>query len=95
MIGLMEKYRPVSKPDISVELYRERVEYVSWAHPLRAWQTTHLPDGGWNRWTNRPNHIHWQAGDHNSILKQPAVSDLARAMRHAMDQHFNISKSSQ
>ena len=95
MISLMEKYRPLSKADISIELFRERDEYISGAHPLRAWQTNYLPDSGWNRWTHRPNHIHWQAGDHNTILKQPAVSDLARALRHAIDLNFNISESLQ
>ena len=88
MIGLMEKYRPVSIPDHSVEVFRERDEYSSRPHPLRPWLTPHLPDGGWNRWTRQPNHIHWLAGDHDTILKQPAVAELAQAIRQTMDQRL-------
>ncbi len=87
MIGLMEKYRPLSIPDLAVEVFRERDEYSSRPHPLRAWLTPHLSDGGWNRWTRRPNHIHWLAGDHDSILRQPVVADLAQTLRRALDHH--------
>jgi thioesterase domain-containing protein len=44
-------------------------------------------DAGWHYWTRQPVRIHWLAGDHSSILKPPVVSDLAQAIRQAMDQH--------
>jgi thioesterase domain-containing protein len=88
MIGLVEKYRPLPKPDLTVNVFRELNGYVSPVHPLHARQTNHLPDSGWNRWTRKPNRIHWVAGDHITILKPPAVASLAQAIRSAMDQHF-------
>jgi thioesterase domain-containing protein/acyl carrier protein len=88
LIGLTENYRPQTKPDISVDVFRERDEYTVRPHPLRAWQTNHLRDGGWNRWTRRPNHIHWLNGDHGTVLRPPQVSDLARAIREAHDRHL-------
>ncbi len=90
MIGLMEKYRPLPISDISVEIFRERDELNSPPHPLHAWQTHHQPDGGWNRWTRRPNHIHWLEGDHETIMKPPAVSGLAQSIRQSMDQHYKM-----
>jgi amino acid adenylation domain-containing protein len=88
MICLMEKYHPFPIPDFSIEVFRERDEFRSFPHPLRAWQLNHLPDGGWNRWTRRPNHIHWLEGNHVTIIKPPAVYALAQSIRQAMDQHY-------
>ena len=74
MMELLENYRPLPKSDLSVWVFRERDEdYYSRPHPLHNWLTPQLPDAGWNYWTRRPNHIYWLAGDHNTILKQPAV----------------------
>jgi amino acid adenylation domain-containing protein len=87
LIGLIEKYRPLPPAAVTVEVFRERHEYVAPVHPLRAWQTHHLPDNGWNRWTRQPNRIYWVAADHLTILKPPAVAGLAQALRAAMDQH--------
>ena len=90
MIALMEKYQPRSIPDFSLELFRESDKVSSQQHPLHAWMTLHLPDTGWNRWTRRPNHVHWVKGDHESILKPPQVSALAKAIRESMDRHFKL-----
>jgi thioesterase domain-containing protein len=85
MIGLMERYRPLTKPDISVEVFRERDEIRYSPHPLRFWKTDNLPDDGWNRWTRQPNRVHWLDGDHSTVLKPPLVSNLARAIRDGQD----------
>jgi thioesterase domain-containing protein len=88
LIGLTEKYQPLPSPDISIVVFRERDEYKAKPHPLRAWYTNHLPDGGWSRWTRRPNHIQWLAGDHGTVLKPPLVDGLAQAIRAAHDRHL-------
>jgi len=88
LVVLMEKYRPWPKSNLQVDLFRERNSYDPRPHPLHAWQTTHLPDSGWNRWTRQPARIHWVDGDHSTILKPPAVSGLAQSIRQAMDQHI-------
>jgi len=81
MIGLMEKYRPLTKPEISVDVFRERNEANCSPHPLRFWKTDFLPDGGWNHWTRQPSRVHWLDGDHVTILRPPLVSRLAQAIR--------------
>jgi thioesterase domain-containing protein/acyl carrier protein len=92
MINLMEKYRPFPISDISVELFRERDGFRPKPHPLQVWQIHHRPDGGWNLWTKRRNRIHWFAADHETIIKQPAVSEVAQTLRQAMDQNLHILK---
>ena len=86
LIGLMEKYEPRTKPDIAVQLFREQKAFVSRPHPLHVWPTNYRLDGGWNHWTGRPNAVHWVAGDHVSIMKQPAVGAIARTLRRSMDE---------
>ncbi len=87
LVALMEKYRPLPESEVTVDLFRERETYQNELHPLQAWRTSNLPDGGWNRWTRKATRIHWLSGEHSTILKAPAVSGLAQAIRQAMDQH--------
>jgi thioesterase domain-containing protein len=75
-----------------VNLFRERGSYHAQPHPLRAWQTSHLPDGGWNNWTQQPVQVQWLDGDHWTILKPPAVFALAQSLRQTMDRHFSADK---
>lgn len=89
LVALMEEYQPLPKGGLEVDLFRERNSYNSRPHPLFAWQTSNLPDGGWNRWTRKPARIHWLEGDHSTILKPPAVSGLAQSIRQAMDRHMH------
>lgn len=93
LMGLIKHYRPAAKYALAVDVFRERDEKELRAHPLKAWQSAHLPDGGWNRWTARPNHIHWVPGDHWTIITLPAVTSLAQAIRKAMDRHPETGKS--
>ena len=88
MIGLVGKYCPPPKSNVAVDLFRERDSYQPQPHPLHAWQTSNLPDSGWERWTLRQPRVHWVEGDHDDIIKPPAVSGLAQSIRHAMDQHL-------
>jgi amino acid adenylation domain-containing protein len=88
LIGLMEKYHPLPKYKMAVDLFREYDAYQPPGHPLHIWRTSHLPDSGWNRWTCRPNRIHWVEGDHATIVKPPMVSGLAQSIRQAMDKHI-------
>jgi thioesterase domain-containing protein len=82
--GLAEKYQPLQLAAISVDVFRERDEYIFWSLPFRYGQSGYLPDGGWNRWTLKPNRIHWLEGDHGTILRPPLVSTLARAIRESI-----------
>jgi len=84
-VSLMTSYQPQPAADLAVNLFRERDSYDPRPHPLRPWQVSYQPDGGWNRWTRQPARIHWLEGDHWSILKPPAVAALAKAIRQAMD----------
>jgi amino acid adenylation domain-containing protein len=92
MVVLMEKYSPPPTAEVVVDLFRERGSYQSRPHPLRAWQTSHRPDGGWNNWTHKPVQVHWLDGDHWTILKPPAVFALAQSLRQAMDRHFSVNQ---
>ncbi len=89
LVGLMTTYRPSAREKINITLFRENDSHQKPAHPLRAWQTDHLPDAGWGRWVSEKPHIHWTNGDHWNLIKSPHVSDLAKAIRMAMDQHLN------
>jgi amino acid adenylation domain-containing protein len=93
LVALMEKYRPLPKSDLEVDLFRERDSYDPHPHPLHAWQTSHLPDGGWHCWTRKRARIHWLEGNHKNIIKPPAVSGLAQSIRQAMDQKMPIARS--
>lgn len=88
LIGLAKNYQPATKFQGSVDVLREHEEFHPHGHPLRAWQTGHLPDGGWNRWTRDPNRIHWVPGNHWNVIKQPAVATLGKSLRVAMDRHL-------
>ncbi len=90
MVGLMEKYHPPAGSNITIDLFREHDSYQTRPHPLAAWRTCHLPDGGWQHWVHNQPRIHWLKGDHWSIIKPPLVSSLAESIRSAMDQHFNL-----
>ncbi len=90
---LAVKYQPAPVHPVQVDFFRERGERDSCysRHPLRPWDTSWLPDGGWSRWSLLPPRIYWLDGEHKSILKSPAVSGLAKELRKAMDQHFEAS----
>jgi hypothetical protein len=91
LINLMEAYHPLPASNLEIDLFRERMSYRTVAHPLQQWQTSHLPDGGWSHWTQKPPRVHWVEGDHETILSPPAVSGLAQAILRAMDQHIRRS----
>ncbi len=88
LFSLMEKYRPKPGSKVTINIFREYDSTRIPAHPLHAWQTSHLPDGGWNRWVQSHPSIHWLEGDHWTIIKPPLVKTLAQAIRSAMDQHL-------
>jgi thioesterase domain-containing protein/acyl carrier protein len=88
LLGLSEKYSPVPAAKVSMEVFRERFEYNPRAHPKRHWDTSHLTDGGWSRWTDGAARVHWIDGDHLSILQPPFVANLAQAIRLAHDQYL-------
>jgi len=88
LIGLMDKYRPPAGSQVAIRLFRESDGFHTLAHPLHAWQTNYLPDAGWNRWIDSPAPIHWIEGDHWTIIKPPAVTGVAQAIRAGMDQHM-------
>ncbi len=89
LLGLMEKYHPQPGSELAIDIFRERDSYPVSAHPLQAWQTNHLPEGGWNYWLRTQPRVHWLEGDHWTILKPPAVCGLALSLRSNMDHHFN------
>jgi amino acid adenylation domain-containing protein len=91
LIGLAEKYHPQPCYDVTIDLFRDDDSYQVKPHPLRAWQTNHLPDGGWNHWVHNPPRIHWLGGDHWTIIKPPLVSSLAQSIRSAIDEHLKQS----
>jgi thioesterase domain-containing protein/acyl carrier protein len=93
MVGLMDKYHPLAGSNVTIDLFLERDSYQAQPHPLAAWRTCHLPDGGWQYWVHNQPRIHWLKGDHWSIIKPPLVSSLAESIRSAMDQHFNLNSS--
>ena len=89
---LADKYQPAPIHPVQVEFFRERGALYSWNyHPLKPGNNSWLPDGGWSRWSLLPPRVYWLDGDHKSILKPPAVSELAKELRKAMDQHFETS----
>ncbi len=95
LLGLVKNYHPATKYKMSVDIFRERDEYRILGHPLQAWQTAHLPDGGWSRWMCNPPRIHWLRGDHENIINPPMVAGLAQSIRAAMDEHFEFNRISE
>ena len=89
MLGLMEKYRPPPKSGVAVDLFRDRHAYQAQPHPLHPWERNKLDDSGWNHWTRGQVRVHWQEGDHDSIVRPPAAAGLAQSILRAMDQHLN------
>lgn len=89
LVGLMEKYQPPAGSEVTIDLFLELDSYQAPAHPLHAWRTSHLADGGWGHWVRPSPHLHWLEGDHSSIVKPALASHLAEAIRSAMDQHLN------
>ena len=85
---LRGKYQPAPIHPVQVQLFRERGHSY---HPLYAWENQLLPDFGWSRWSPLPPRIYWLDADHWSIIKPPVVSELAKELRKAMDQHFETS----
>lgn len=79
-LRLIESYRPTSTPPLVLHLFRERGEFRPRPHPLRAWRTCHLADGGWSRWTSRSPQLLWLDADHESILQPPVVDTLGTAI---------------
>ncbi len=94
LIGLMENYHPQPGADVEIDIFRDRDSYLVPPHPLHAWQTSHLRDGGWSRWVHSQPRIHWLAGDHWNIIKPPRVFELARSIRSAMDDYLKRDSSS-
>ena len=88
MLGLLSNYHPAADARFRVNVFLERNEYPIRAHPLYPGPHNFLPDGGWKRRLGKAQRIHWLACNHNTILKQPVVSDLARLIRETMDEHF-------
>jgi thioesterase domain-containing protein len=91
LIGLMEKYHPQPGSEVTIDLFRDDDSRHVQVHPLHAWQTSHLPDGGWNCWVHNQPRMHWLEGDHWTIIKPPLVSRLAQSIRSAMDEHLKRS----
>jgi len=92
-VHLMEIYQPQPDSTILIDVFRERGSYDTKVHPLYAWRTNHLPDGGWSHWTHTKPRIHWVDGDHWSIVKIPDVYGLAKSVRAAMDEHLKSNAS--
>jgi amino acid adenylation domain-containing protein len=91
LVGLLEKYQPEVGSEVMLNLFRERDAYRTQAHPLHAWQTSHLQDTGWSRWVRKQPRICWLEGDHGTILKPPFVAGLGQAIRSAMDRYLERS----
>jgi len=89
MISLMEKYRPLLKSGVSLDLFRDRDSYQTTAHPLHAWEANKLQDSGWNHWTRGKIRVHWLEGHHYSIMRPPAVTALAHSILQAMDEQMH------
>ena len=87
LMALTKKYCPLPQTRAAINVFREREEYRSQAHPARPWDTSYLREGGWDRWTTGAQ-IHWLEGNHNSILRPPLVTSLAQAIRSAHDRHL-------
>ncbi len=89
MIGLLQKYRPVSRMDLSLAVIRETEDFHPSVHPLHYHKSGQLPDAGWDHWTLRPNHIYWVKGNHVSIIKPPIVEKVGRIIREAYDRYLS------
>lgn len=87
LLGLLEKYSPPPKSGKAMDLFREHQVYTTRVHPIYGRHDEHLPDAGWNHWTQNKNRIHWVAGDHETCIQPPFVSGLAQSLRKAFDQH--------
>jgi thioesterase domain-containing protein len=87
---LTKGYAPSPVRPIVADLFRERPEYKAAGHPLRCYDASHEPDGGWQRWTGRPLRVHWLESPHLEVMKGANAGQLAAAIRAAMDAHYGL-----
>jgi thioesterase domain-containing protein len=88
LLNLGLKYHPPYQCEMELELIREREDFIPRAHPLHTWNVDYLPDCGWGRWVRKKPRIHWLESNHVSIIRPPAVNDLARVIRETMDEYL-------
>jgi amino acid adenylation domain-containing protein len=95
-IALEDRYQPAVEKPFEVHLFREsRSKRRTFPHPLDSSFTEHLPDSGWSRWAGRPARVHWIDTDHESILRAPAVGELAGRLRKLLERHYGVQRKKQ
>ena len=86
LIKLGDRYQPAPGVPIPVHLIRETLSQGNdCCHPLESSFTDHEPDYGWKRWAGRAVQVRWINTDHDSIIRLPAVKQLAESIRELMD----------
>ena len=88
-IKIGNRYKPVVKIPIPIELIREKDEYHKNAHPLHYYSTDHLPDAGWTKFAHAAPHVSWLSTSHRDIMLQPVVSKLAEIIRRRMNDFYD------
>jgi thioesterase domain-containing protein len=88
-------YAPVVKKVFPLHIFRETLDFRSHeAHPLRPFDMNYEQDCGWSRLTGCMTKISWIKATHQTILEEPAATQLAIKIRQAMDLHYKIDQSS-
>ena len=87
-IEIGNRYKPIVKKSIPIELIRETDEYKKHAHPLHYYSTEHLPDAGWTKFAGIAPNVSWISSSHRDIMLQPVVSKLAGMIRGSLEKFY-------
>lgn len=89
-IEIGNRYHPVVRKPIHIDLIREVYEYKSTAHPLHPYSNEEKPDAGWTKVAGVAPCVTWIDSHHHNIVKPPTVSKLAKVIRGAMDRFYGV-----
>jgi thioesterase domain-containing protein len=70
---------------MAVDFFRAQDSRPPCPHPFAPEDTRWEEDAGWHHWTGQKPRLHFTTGSHMDMLKPPNVSNLAAALRIAMD----------
>jgi thioesterase domain-containing protein/acyl carrier protein len=86
LLAMHDSYHPTVAAPIDIHMFRE-TEVPLHPHPLIPFREDYLPDLGWTYWAGRAVNVHWINADHDTLIRDPAVSILAAELRAVLDRY--------
>ena len=85
-IEIGNRYQPVVRKPIRIDLIREIHEYKKHAHPLHYYTSEEKPDAGWTKVAGVAPNIQWIESMHRDIMLPPFVGKLAEIIRQGIEE---------